>query len=82
MLEPRVEYVYRPSFKKSLMRTMGMFFISGYAIGSSFKYLVNSRCDYGQYLGNRLSIVGACIQLGGKGICTFLKKVPSRSASG
>ncbi|AHL30116.1 uncharacterized protein Eint_060505 [Encephalitozoon intestinalis ATCC 50506] len=64
MTEPRVEDVYRPSFRKCILRTMGACFISGYLVGSSFRLAAGSRCDYGQYLANKLCAAGVCFQLG------------------
>ncbi|AHL28940.1 hypothetical protein KMI_03g04990 [Encephalitozoon hellem] len=68
MLEPKVECVYHPSFKKSVLRTMGASFMCGYAVGASFRWISGSRCNYGQYLGNKLCVAGMCFQLGRRGI--------------
>ncbi|CCI73943.1 ECU06_0585 [Encephalitozoon cuniculi GB-M1] len=64
MLEPETKDVYRPSLRKCILRTMGASFISGYVVGTSFRWIAGSRRDYGQYLGNSLCVAGVCLQLG------------------
>lgn len=81
MLKPEVEHIYRPSLQKSLSRTAGFFFVAGYAMGASFQILANSRCDYGQYLGNRLCVMGLCLQMGRKVLSTVINKVRRESGS-
>lgn len=63
MLEPRVERVYCPSLGKSILRTMGVFFVSGYAVGTSLCLAAGTRCDYAQYFANWMCVAGMGLQL-------------------
>lgn len=70
----KVECIYRPSLSRSLLRTMGLFFVSGYVLGSSFRRLAGSRSDYGQYLGSGLCVLGAGMQLARSAFCAVWNK--------
>ncbi|KHN69560.1 hypothetical protein M896_060590 [Ordospora colligata OC4] len=62
MLTPKIECLYKPSFSKGILRTAGLFFVSGYAAGAMFGAIAFSKRNYGQFVANRMCLCGLVAQ--------------------
>ncbi|KAH9411273.1 hypothetical protein HK407_06g11030 [Ordospora pajunii] len=71
MLEPKVECLYMPSFRKGILRTAGLFFASGYAVGAVFGAIALSKRNYGQFVANRMCVCGLAVQFVRRAVCAI-----------